>query len=781
MLALFLIPLPLDLPPTSPPPVLPPRLLALSLLSVETGPYHARLPHHAYPLSHLFRVTSSTEDKPTLLDPKICLLAPAAPKLAFAPPQTLSGRDITLYTGREIRPNGQELHHAVFLNARMLIHDPTTGRPGMRHGHAVATFATVPPDERPWPYEVAYPSVHDVSSMLPGYGLATQAEIGRQRRIGSHRLNIDRQVERAPVAAAFRINTTLPPILTPLTPTLPPVTLPSIRQVLQGPPPNLLGAPPLRVLQPKKKSFFFTHPPNVAPIVDTSAMAPAGFAADTGHRVLEFPCNMRVRDSNGRLHRTDTPAPPFRLLTEPPALRKESADSSSDVDMPPVSPDEPNTVPPVPPIPAEVLAASGGLLSSVPGEASPPSAQRWPVSNIRLEKLAYEAKQGAKSRILPASQEPPCVFGAYRSPVVAPKGSVFAAKNGEAAQKDSGPNGGDDASSGEEGSQGDCAMSIVSTASQKSSGPGPVSRESPTHDFHITRALSATASTSPASFLEGVLSPLIDDKAPISHLPDSLAPSDSASLDCRSTLNGETGYNPKPGLSTRHPSHQKDGYFDDSDSDSPPPLRSISPEEGNARDESKSLVLRTENPKVNVDTAELDGCLARIARAPPTPSVHTWTVLQNWAHTRNAYQRRLFLSENNSALGFLRQGEALLTRYPGILDTARMRVNDLIDTDLVNQFEGPEVSLDGCREFAERVRADPNFDGRPLVDRAQVQRIRDAFDAYSPGLPDLTHAIHDITHIPVSDNGKRLRQLSDRALALPLPLMYRYAVLLIVK
>ncbi|KAJ7664354.1 hypothetical protein DFH06DRAFT_1323914 [Mycena polygramma] len=64
----------------------------------------------------------------------------------------------TMYTGVETRPNGQEVHHAVLLNARMLVHNP----------------ATAPPDDQPWELEIPA-NVH--------------AEVGRQRRPGQYQLS----------------------------------------------------------------------------------------------------------------------------------------------------------------------------------------------------------------------------------------------------------------------------------------------------------------------------------------------------------------------------------------------------------------------------------------------------------------------------------------------------------------------------------------------------------------------------------------------------------------
>ncbi|KAJ7735145.1 hypothetical protein B0H16DRAFT_1576557 [Mycena metata] len=73
----------------------------------------------------------------------------------------------TKYLGVEERLFGQEIHHAVFLNARMLIHDPDTGMPGIRTGHLYAELHTNPVEPyRRWPLEVPCVSHQDVQAAI---------------------------------------------------------------------------------------------------------------------------------------------------------------------------------------------------------------------------------------------------------------------------------------------------------------------------------------------------------------------------------------------------------------------------------------------------------------------------------------------------------------------------------------------------------------------------------------------------------------------------------------
>ncbi|KAJ7284794.1 hypothetical protein C8J57DRAFT_1217179 [Mycena rebaudengoi] len=61
------------------------------------------------------------------------------------------------YLGVEQDSTGQEIHHAVLLNARFLMHNPVTGQPGSISGHAQVKFLAVP--EAPqavWNVEVPY-------------------------------------------------------------------------------------------------------------------------------------------------------------------------------------------------------------------------------------------------------------------------------------------------------------------------------------------------------------------------------------------------------------------------------------------------------------------------------------------------------------------------------------------------------------------------------------------------------------------------------------------------
>ncbi|KAJ6484518.1 hypothetical protein C8R47DRAFT_1073123 [Mycena vitilis] len=172
--------------------------------------------------------------------------------------------------------------------------------------------------------------------------------------------------------------------------------------------------------------------------------------------------------------------------------------------------------------------------------------------------------------------------------------------------------------------------------------------------------------------------------------------------------------------------------------------------------------LPTASSATSVNTRELDGYFNRIVRAPPTPSNHNWVLIQEWTRNQGAFLARLYTVENADALALLRRADALIRHHPELLDISRMRNNEFLDTDLVNVLQYPDITTESCTQFANR-----------------LQRVRDSVNAYSPGLMDRPHSIHDIVYVPVAEDGSRLRQLSERALKQPL--MYRYALLLIAK
>ncbi|KAJ7663079.1 hypothetical protein DFH06DRAFT_1128419 [Mycena polygramma] len=566
------------------------------------------------------------------------------------------------------------------------------------------------------------------------------------------------------------INVPLPPI-SPARRTLPfRQPLPSIHAVLQH--------AESRAWRGTRSPFFITHPPNILPPVDTRGMTHEGIAADTGHRVWKCAPSTPEEADPSLPPRPGTPSPPTCLFTDPPTLVEEAAGNSSDASMPSAQSEDDDAS-------SGAVAAQDGLahgaqeVSAAPELEKEPAAsettvQKWPVSNARLEKLRYDARRCAMSQESPDKRISPFVFAATRTsaPGENEKSDKIELASGthDEMEVDSSPVESDVEQQKEHGTEKAHTAFLIPESKlsrAESSRPAPKPHQPTTRGLHSS-SLSSLTSSATSSYYDA-RSTVSAGGASVPVLPTaSNRSSTSPTPDCRSVLN-----------SPRLPSQ----LLDDSDSDGPPSLVSTSSgkEEGTQPDESKAyvinnpsliladdkgrLVLRTRTPTTtvtNVNKKELDGHFARIAQSPPTPTNHNWTIIQQWAHRHGILVSRIYRSQNADALTFIHQGEALLVRFPEVLDLNRMQSIQLVDTDLIHVTQYPPISNESCTQFAER-----------------MQRTQDAINAYSPGLPDGPHVINDILYIPVSADGNRLRQLSDRAYAQPL--LYRYAILLIVK
>ncbi|KAJ6452563.1 hypothetical protein C8R47DRAFT_1229380 [Mycena vitilis] len=178
----------------------------------------------------------------------------------------------TLYTGSETRPNGQEVQHAIFLNARMLVHNPATGEPGMRNGHVVAHLYLAPTADKPWDLEVPYPSAAQVRTALTTYGPTVHREV---ERVASPTLTVDASPDLAPVPQL-------------------PISFPSPPYSRTCPRPR----PPPRTPSPR------TNKGGV--LLDTGLID-----EETGHEVLALPTGSgSARPASPR---PGTPAPPRRI------------------------------------------------------------------------------------------------------------------------------------------------------------------------------------------------------------------------------------------------------------------------------------------------------------------------------------------------------------------------------------------------------------------------------------------------------------------------------------
>ncbi|KAJ6486360.1 hypothetical protein C8R47DRAFT_1072331 [Mycena vitilis] len=689
----------------------------------------------------------------------------------------------TFYTGHETRANGQELYHAVFLNARMLIHNPATGLPAWRNGHCSATLVAAPSGNQSWPFETAYPTDPELRQSLPMYGPNVHSEVGRQRRDGQHQMCIDRRVEPAsddidmlvdanPSALVSRASaartplmTTIPlpaagsqrPLLTtaplsryfsrrPLTSRLPLAEhlSPATRRIIDEQHSNTLSTQPLAT-----SYHYLTHPPHLAPRIDISSMTYLGKAADTGHSVLRFPTCSLIPGLAEALARPGTPGLPFRLLDEAPPLVDDNA-ASSDDSMP--------------------LAHSSSSDSSdhengLQSGAHSPRPRSYSESNVRLERLRHLAERCGPTDARADNNSPKYVCSAFYTPaaVAQEPGGQFSLFNSSASFSPS------------------QIRQDGGSESSRSSGPPdliPVTDplrisevESSGASHYFSPSLSSVSLLdTPAPESSQSLPPAHVDEINISVPPIAAHASSRVHsphpLDCRSTAQS-----PCPRLSLR----------DRSDLDSIPELSDVSEEEGEddsgdeptlytlpafasiiANDRGRRIPQQQPLPTAAVDKGLLRQKFARIARAPPSPELEntrTWTAGDEWSCTQAAFLVRVREHEDDRYLAAARRAIHLVNQAHEVLDHVRMSHIQLVDLDMENLERYPDFMAEGHTG---------------LIDR--IQRLNDAVDAYDEGFPDGT-PICDIRHVLVSADGKRFRQLSEYALAQEL--MYRYAIKII--
>ncbi|KAJ6482260.1 hypothetical protein C8R47DRAFT_1217910 [Mycena vitilis] len=703
------------------------------------------------------------------------------------PPEVRLGSIVspqTLFTGHESRPNGQELFHAVFLNARMLINNPLTGHPGMVNGHVLATLVAAPADEHPWPYEVAFSSSPHARNPLAIRDRAAHAAAGPQRQGGPYRLPIDRQNRRVPCPTARamdiadgiplapnwttaplpRMRTAAPqrllPAPSPLPPTFaPPAASPFTTAPLDAVLRERTTLPALPATSPftftpldnamrgrraqrgrsnqvggdlRRARFFLTHPPNEPPKCDTRAMVRFGTDTETCHHVLR-----PVRTRKGKGKRPDTPAPPFRLLTDRPTLLEDAGRSGEDVSMASVSTRSTNPSP----SPLRSPANAEATLHSIPEELTDapatctPLPRSWAVSNSRLEKLQQDAKRcAASARLIPTDKVEGFVFNLYKSlEDVASQQPAGIAQSGEGTSQ---------WNEGEDRMETDDPEEYAGQDQRYEAANG-FSRHGTDHGPQTGRVRASSSSTlSSLSFsspnghgLELASLPAGgNDTTGSQHLEDPFASREPSPplLDGRSVVHS-------PRLQPR--------VLDHSDVESLPSLQELSSDEG--------VFLEDGSERNSGD--ELEAQFERIARRPSTPANHDWPTTVEWTRSHAKSVANVRNHQHADALALLRQATELVESLPGILDGEGMQANQHVDTDLINVLADASVSDEGCSNLAQR-----------------VQSIRDAVDAHSPGLVDDSPFLHNISSVPVALDGSRHRLLSARALAQPIS--YRYAI-----
>ncbi|KAJ6473986.1 hypothetical protein C8R47DRAFT_1294284 [Mycena vitilis] len=705
----------------------------------------------------------------------------------------------TFYTGHETRANGQELYHAIFLNARMLIHNPATGLPAWRNGHCSATLVAAPSGNQPWSFETAYPTDPELHQSLPMYGPNVHAEVGRQCREGQHQMCIDRRIEPAsddidmlvdanPSALIPRASAARTPLLT----TIPLPAAGSQRPLLTTAPlsryfsrrPLASRLPFAEHLSPTARRFineqpstapselfrettyhYLTHPPHLAPRVDISSMTYLGIAADTGHCVLRFPTCTLIPGLAEAIARPGTPGLPFRLLDEPPQLVDESA-ASSDDSMP--------------------LAQSSSSENS-DHEAGLQSTTRLPPlrpyleSNARLERLQLNAGRCGTADLRTDADAPKLVCSAFYTPaaVAQEAGGQFSLFNSSDVPRQS--------------------RTLPEEDSDSGLSSGPPDLISATDLSRISEVESSEASHYFSPSLSSVS--LLDTPAPDSSQPPAPANGVSSSSpriatlpsrthtpyppDCRSTVQS-----PRPSLFLRDRSVQgsipelSDVSEEDEDESGDEPTLYTLPSFASilANDRGRRIPQQQPLPVAAVNKGVLRQEFERIARAPPSPELEgtrTWAAGDEWSRTQAAFLVRVREHEDDRYLAAAHRAIHLVNQAREVLDHARMSRIQLVDLDTDNLERYPDFMAEGHVGLIDRVSlssGSSSSTSESSDDSEQIQRLNDAVDAYDEGFPDGT-PICDIRHVLVSADGKRFRQLSEYALAQDL--MYRYALKII--
>ncbi|KAJ7697758.1 hypothetical protein B0H16DRAFT_1706164, partial [Mycena metata] len=214
----------------------------------------------------------------------------------------------TKYLGVEEKAFGQEIHRAIFLNARMLIHDPDTGMPGIRTGHLYAELHTNPVEPyRRWPLEVPCVSHQDVQAAIRPRFNRREARKWKVNETNSPDAPLWLTHSLQATHAAHQLTTAVretPPISVGML--LKPIGLQDILKQNHAP------------------THYLIHPPNEPPPFDTSRMTTIGTTRESGQIVLEFHAEKRGAESPETCKRPDTPRLPWILTT----IRPEMADDN---------------------------------------------------------------------------------------------------------------------------------------------------------------------------------------------------------------------------------------------------------------------------------------------------------------------------------------------------------------------------------------------------------------------------------------------------------------------
>ncbi|KAJ6447556.1 hypothetical protein C8R47DRAFT_1085246 [Mycena vitilis] len=330
----------------------------------------------------------------------------------------------SLYSGCEYLENKQEVHKLTVINARLLVHNPQSGLPTIRTGHAEVEFFAAPSDGTPWPFETPYAPDRKTAHVLQKYGPKLRHEVSLHRRKGEFRLTLSRQIikdNRTPTDATSSWRSQ-PAIHAP-EPRRPAIASSAIHLLPPTPAPTVVDA------SNASHGYRFLLNPEDQPPTKVADWLPKLGRATNGDSV--YVVNPRDEDAP----RIDTPGLPLQLVESMPPM-------ASINPQPPAASFAPQTVLPVAPPPsglvpqpASVVVESPAPLSPIDEEdmevsddespmedvaATPPpllitSAREISPSNEVRERLNYDARKFFQTHPDDASKTA-LVFGAFVHP-----------------------------------------------------------------------------------------------------------------------------------------------------------------------------------------------------------------------------------------------------------------------------------------------------------------------------------------------------------------------------
>ncbi|KAK7023221.1 hypothetical protein R3P38DRAFT_3195224 [Favolaschia claudopus] len=217
--------------------------------------------------------------------------------------------DQVQYLGQDAHRDGQEVHRVAFMNARMSVHDPSTGEYGVRSGHMVGHLYVDPQERRKWRMHLPYPSQQRVRRYLDES--KAEAEVINAQKLAMKRQRLTEIKQKRRISENAAPKEPIPPPNP--SPPSPPVTRATANKSAQN---NRDRRGKFKKIA-KDEAFYITHPANHPPPCDTSNMSRIGVTKASGDVVYRVNTDEATR-LTGKLTRPGTPRPPFTLLTEQP-------------------------------------------------------------------------------------------------------------------------------------------------------------------------------------------------------------------------------------------------------------------------------------------------------------------------------------------------------------------------------------------------------------------------------------------------------------------------------